>query len=625
MKRLLVLFVLLVAASELLLSKPPRKTLPGQSNNTKAAVSEYGGRREPAVQCAGGTYASTLSNQRILVLMVQFQDVQFAFSHGKFEELLSGERSSVKAYLQEQFSMTRDFVFDLSDPLTAANPLAWYGGNDSEGNDSRPRELVSEACSLADSSVDFSDYDADGDGVVDLVAIFVAGKDEADSGIEDCLWSHSWEISSSGLKNTFDGVKVDNYILTTELTSLRDGTFGMATIGAFCHEFSHYLGLTDLYDTDYDLSGGKSVGVWGHTSIMDSGCYNDDGRTPPPYNAVELDRLGAGECLMAKQGSMTLPPIVTAHSFIKVGTGLDNVYYLLEYRSSESWDKYSGGTGMLVYRVDKSNAQAGYSTGFERNLTAAQRWEENEVNCNPSYMCARILEAEKPDVSYEEARWSGQIQSIFYPGPSGKYSSLILEGTSFSLSGIEKKSGYMSFSVNGLVSYDGTDVFQESAILNWHLDTETESQVPVRAVIDSDGRKREYDVLPYSAGKYALSVDGLENGTEYGFTLCLPDFYGQGTEYTGSFETLPRNGNSPYIYLKTADRYISGAFRQGSRIPLKLFNLVDASYVEWFMDGEPIVTDETGYYSIVSSGELMALVHYLDGSEEKIVKNVTVK
>ena len=132
--------------------------------------------------------------------------------------------------------------------------------------------MVIEACKKADSSVNFADYDWDGDGYVDQVYVVYAGKGEADGGASTTIWPHEWSLSSASYYGdgsgtlTLDGVKIDTYACGGELNG---STGTIAGIGTMCHEFSHCLGYPDFYDTDY--SGGQGMGEW---DLMDSGSYN---------------------------------------------------------------------------------------------------------------------------------------------------------------------------------------------------------------------------------------------------------------------------------------------------------------------------------------------------------------
>ena len=100
-----------------------------------------------------------------------------------------------------------DPQFDLYGPVTLSENMAYYGGNDPYDNDLRPAEMVIEACRLLDDEVDFSQYDVDGDGVIDNVFVIYAGCGEADGGGRNTIWPHSWDILAAGNEEVkLDGV-----------------------------------------------------------------------------------------------------------------------------------------------------------------------------------------------------------------------------------------------------------------------------------------------------------------------------------------------------------------------------------------------------------------------------------
>ena len=83
-------------------------------------------------------------------------------------------------------------------------------------------------------------------------------------------------MSNKGKAFQLNGKTVDHYCILNEIdgvTKVRSG------IGTFCHEFSHIMGLPDLYTTDGSKH--KTLGMW---DLMDYGIYNNDVNTPPNYS-----------------------------------------------------------------------------------------------------------------------------------------------------------------------------------------------------------------------------------------------------------------------------------------------------------------------------------------------------
>ena len=57
--------------------------------------------------------------------------------------------------------------------------MAYYGQNSGSRKDIHYTDVIREACQLVDDSVNFADYDADGDGKVDLLYIIYADTPRA--------------------------------------------------------------------------------------------------------------------------------------------------------------------------------------------------------------------------------------------------------------------------------------------------------------------------------------------------------------------------------------------------------------------------------------------------------------
>ena len=237
--------------------------------------------------------------KRFLVVLVQFPDRAFetadaraAFSNLMNESAYSidGSYGSARDYYYDNSYGVFEPVFDVYGPVTVSQEMAYYGGNDSNGYDKHPEEAVYEACRLLDAEVDFSRYDNDNDGQVDLVFMYYAGYGEADGGDEDTIWPHQWGLSQAGVSLALDGKTVDSYACSNELVGTGSRSGRMVGIGTACHEFGHALGLPDFYDTDYDTNG--IAGGLVEFSLMDAGSYNNDGYCPPYLNMMERILLG---------------------------------------------------------------------------------------------------------------------------------------------------------------------------------------------------------------------------------------------------------------------------------------------------------------------------------------------
>ncbi len=207
------------------------------------------------------------------------------------------------------------------------------------------QKMAEDAILMADPDVDFSQFDADGDSWVDGVFIVHAGPGAEQSGSDFMIWSHQWGLSSVF---TLDGVNVYSYTAEPE----EDLGFGLSTMGVYAHEYGHFLGLPDLYDTDYSSAG---IGDW---SLMSGGSWNSGGRRPAfmdPWCKKEVNFLTLTN-VTTNMVDLELPvsqynPV--AYRLWESGT-VGPQYFLIENRQKTGFDNAIDGSGLLIYHVDET-------------------------------------------------------------------------------------------------------------------------------------------------------------------------------------------------------------------------------------------------------------------------------
>lgn len=163
-----------------------------------------------------------------MVILVQYSDVKFSCAdpHDYFSRMLNeqgfadlGGTGSARDFFMENSQGKFIPQFDVYGPVTLSKPMSYYGGNTAAGDDRHPDEMVVEACRLLDGEVDFSQYDRDGDGFIDNVFVFYAGRGENSGGGPDTVWPHSADIMDwDTTPYMFDGVRFNRYGCTNEVT-----------------------------------------------------------------------------------------------------------------------------------------------------------------------------------------------------------------------------------------------------------------------------------------------------------------------------------------------------------------------------------------------------------------------
>ena len=564
-----------------------------------------------------------------LVILAQYKDVPFMHDRSHFVDMLTKEgysynnaTGSAKEYFDAQFGGLVDFAFDVSEIVTLPSNRQYYGGNDTHEQDQRPAEMVRDACRLADEDIDFSLYDDDNDGYVDNVFVFFAGEDEAENPDHpEYIWSHAWYIESgAGLTLTLDGKGIDSYACTSELTY--DGTRNtLAGIGTFCHEYSHTMNLPDLYDTDYDENG-WTFGMWLWTSLMDGGNMNGDGHTPPYFNAIERELLDIAEpVIINEDGAYTIGPIHQDNQFYRINTTTEGEYYLIECRQKTEWDSYIGGSGILVYHIDRSQKYL-------------KRWTiDNTVNAYSSYLCADIIEADGRShvAADEDDYYSGirNIQGIFFPNRATEKISF---SPKVSMTNIKSTGNGYTFNIVGFsddstpptVKNITTEAFMDAAIINFESSKPHEGEAIVTWKRAGQAEK-ETKVTPYENSRYSLTLEGLVPGNKT-YTVEI-HFEKNGLEGAKSSTTFMTSRvpsvDWPYIYLgKNAGG--KGSFKAGSKIALRVYNASEAEAVTWEFNGKAIVPEGDGYYTVTESGTLRASVYWGNGETDIMEKEITI-
>lgn len=613
----------------------PFETLALNAERKKASFMQEGdGILKRTMKAQGPRLMSeTAVKKHGIVILAQYSDIKFKHERQDFADLLTGEGYSVngatgsaKEYFDSQFGGMISFDFQVSEVVTLKNRRAYYGQNTSEGDDDRPAEMIEEACRLADEGVDFSLYDDDDDGLADNVFVIFAGEDEADDPFanEDCIWSHSWYIKSgAGITLELDGKTIDQYACTSEL--MAGGA--ITGIGTFCHEFAHTLGLPDLYDTDYEESGGWAAGLWGWTSLMDGGNQNNNFNTPPYFNAIEREILGLSEPIVLEQnGSHTLRPIHRSGQYYKILSDVPTEYYLLECRAMDGWDTHIGGSGMLVYHIDKSNKRV---------------WTQNLVNTKLSHQYADLIEADGRNDELTEENYGmklSNISGVFFP--YANVTSLTAESdpritfwnqskVRISITDIQRNGENITFVVSGLKGETppapvklNADTFMDAAILSFESDRPFEGDAKV--IWGKAGQENESVILkPYENGKYALIIEGLAPGNKtYSATIS---FEADGVEGPGKKISFMTSRVPPvewtYIYLGKGSS-ADGTYKTGAKIPLRVYNASAADAIEWEFNGNEAAPGGDGYFTITESGVLRANVYWPDGSTDILEKQI---
>ena len=397
-------------------------------------------RRNSAMRRVGADGRMDYDNFRGLIILVNYTDKKFSMpdvnafyddmvnTHDYTGYVLNNRRvnmtGSVRDYFYDNSNQIFDPHFDVVGPVDVPFSCRYPGGTD------HADEVFHSALDLVDDSIDFRDYDSDGDGYVDMVFFLVAGLSSNYSGNDQSLlWPHMFYLYWAP---PHDGMYFGLYACSTEIAGWQSYYSDVNGIGTFCHEFGHVLGLPDLYDTDYTGGGGESnhPGEW---SIMAGGSGNNFGRNPVGYSLYERYALGFTQPeVLNEVGKYEMQALDASNKGLRLNTLNPDEYFLIENRQPGKWDRFLPGYGMLVARVDSTDANV---------------WEQNTVNCRPSHMYYELLRA---DFAGRESA------SDPFPGTSGVTS--ITNFTTPSLLTWDKS--FNEFNILGIAENDGLISFE---------------------------------------------------------------------------------------------------------------------------------------------------------------------
>lgn len=337
----------------------------------------------------------TKGSPKGLILLVEYSDLKFKVKDPQkritaqmnekgYKE--GGATGSARDYFSDQSHGQFTPIFDVTEPITVSRPMAYYGQRSLTGHDAKAAELIKEACELLTKrgGMDFSEYDNDKDGIIDLVFVIYAGYNEAQGGPSAAIWAHAWTMTEAGYKGVKLGdLAVERYACTSELR----GAVGrnLDGIGTFCHEFTHCFGLPDFYDTAAVFMGNYGVGTW---SLMDRGSYNNNANTPAGYTSYERMFVGWLEPKQLTNPELvTLDPINTHNQACIIYSDKNpNEYFLLENRQKTGWDAHIPGHGLMITHVDYSKSLWELNAVNRTGTAEYPHYQIVTADNSPSYM-----------------------------------------------------------------------------------------------------------------------------------------------------------------------------------------------------------------------------------------------
>ena len=378
--------------------------------NDEGTITRGSQRRLPAIR----TDWNKDSIYRQLVLLVEFEDTTFSFTNPQavYDSIFNCEgynqrygKGCVAEYFRDQSDSLFNMRFDVFGPYRTSSKAQPYD-KPTANTRNYGKALFVEAVNamLAEHpETDYSVYDWDKDGNVDQIIFVYAGPG---GNASQAFYGHIWPNTSSFSTVTApDGTRLSNYSASNELLS------GVsAGIGTICHEFSHCLGLPDIYPTK-----GTVYSVLDEWDLMDGGNFTNYGWCPPNYTPLEKMLLGwfEPEELTEAASITNLKPVSEGGTVYKISHTASE-YYLLENRQQIGWDFGLPGKGLVVYHVN-----------YDKSA-----WGANKVNGNNDLMRFELVAADNLDYA-SSMLWAKETYGRQYLDKRQRLNSFIFSNAAF--------------------------------------------------------------------------------------------------------------------------------------------------------------------------------------------------
>ena len=456
--------------------------------------------------------------RNILVILVEFQDRELSYGEEKWQDLFFSDRGkSVKSYYKEvsggklnfnaakeNYGQANDGIVKVKLDRNHPNFKEDFGGEDG------PRELVREALIASDTYVDYSVFDENKDRYISKeelnIILVVAGYDSSVSYDKSPgIWAHSWSLPSSSLE--LDGIK-DLAGINCGYTMQGEMHYDhQATLGVFCHEIGHILGLPDLYDTDYSSQG---VGIH---SLMGSGGWGkvkgeSSGETPTHLDAWSKVKLGLiNPKTILNNGEYSLRDFSYGGDILKIPTDTIGEYFLVENRQFKGFDRGLSDSvksgGIAIWHIDDNvvRAKNSYNTvNDDENHKGVDLEEADEAIVGrrnldqpflfdkiDSYFRAGFVSKFNKDTLPNSRLYSGKESNVSIEIKGGTLDSINVQ---VSLAGGDEDFIPEDLNGDGVVNFEDLNI-----ILNYYNLTKEEPLYSIKYDLNKDGIIDIYDVV----------------------------------------------------------------------------------------------------------------------------------
>ena len=282
----------------------------------------------------------------LLVSTADYKSIDSAFVFRMFNEegfSENGYYGSVRDYFIASSAGLFKPTFDIY-PITLSNNFSSYQSDAS---------FILPALDLLVERNDFKTLADKYESTIPFMILHPLFKDDAEKSCDD-FFNHAFSLRYSANKiYSKNGYRFNDYAFVAQKAKGKSSSTNSKDVdmlGSYVHEFSHVMGLKDLYSADEN--GYATVGPLPY-DVMSLGCYNGNGNYPPVFSAFERETMGWLKPTEIENNDSIyeLKNISGMQAYAVSNPNHPNEFYLIEYRPAVGFDSkiekssYSGQQG----------------------------------------------------------------------------------------------------------------------------------------------------------------------------------------------------------------------------------------------------------------------------------------
>lgn len=282
----------------------------------------------------------------LLVSTADYKSIDSAFVFRMFNEegfSENGYYGSVRDYFIASSAGLFKPTFDIY-PITLSNNFSSYQSDAS---------FILPALDLLVERNDFKSRADKYESTIPFMILHPLFKDDAEKSCDD-FFNHAFSLRYSANKiYSKNGYRFNDYAFVAQKAKGKSSSTNSKDVdmlGSYVHEFSHVMGLKDLYSADEN--GYATVGPLPY-DVMSLGCYNGNGNYPPVFSAFERETMGWLKPTEIENNDSIyeLKNISGMQAYAVSNPNHPNEFYLIEYRPAVGYDSkiekssYSGQQG----------------------------------------------------------------------------------------------------------------------------------------------------------------------------------------------------------------------------------------------------------------------------------------